>query len=474
MIRSGILLVLASLASAQSGTFTATGNMSVARQGHTATLLQNGNVLICGGISGYNGTALASAELYDPNTGTFTATGSMITPRLNHTATLLPDGKVLIAGGQGNSAYPLSVSRSAELYDPGTGTFTATADMGTRRGGHSATLLQNGTVLIAGGYDFNGANIFISGAEIYDPFKGTFTDTGNMITGRAGLSAALLPNGKVFIADGHNGDDGPILSVENYDPGASAFRLAGQTGFPGSVGPAIMGVLPSGKVLINMIFYDSASVAAQLYDPAGMTFTLTGSMTVQRRSFSSTLLSTGTVLTAGNWSADLYDPGTGVFSRASYLITGRTGHTATLLADGTVLIAGGSPTIFNSSYLNVAELYHPAEVAPAPVVYSLSGTNQGAILHAGTNRVVSANDPASVGEALEIYGAGLLDGSVIPPQVSVGGRMAEVLWFGNNPGFAGLNQVNVRVPSGVAPGAAMPVRLNYLGRPSNAVTIAVQ
>jgi uncharacterized protein (TIGR03437 family) len=163
------------------------------------------------------------------------------------------------------------------------------------------------------------------------------------------------------------------------------------------------------------------------------TFTATGNMSVPRQGHIATLLQNGKVLICGGlsgysgtvWaSAELYDPCTGTFTATGDMTTPRLNHAATLLPDG-------------------------------------------------MNRVVSANDAAAAGEALEIYGAGLLDGSVIPPQVVIGGRIAEVLFFGNASGDAGLNQINVRVPSGIARGTA-PVRMNYLDRPSNEVALAVQ
>jgi hypothetical protein len=471
------------------GSFTATGNMTTPRAQHTATLLTNGKVLIVGGSP----SAPASAELYDPVPGIFAATGNMTQGRAYHTATLLPDGKVLIVGGCANLFFDciLPALSSAELYDPVTGNFTPTGSMTTgRASGFTATLLSNGKVLIVGGTPDPSRGFFVAtDAELYDPFTGTFARTGDLNVRREGHTATLLANGKVLIAGGVDSGDEAIAAAELYDTETGTFTPTGGIG-EGVASVQRATLLPDGTVFAlahveNLFSYGDYAVR---YYPSTSSFSTAGN----RESLKFTpiiLLSDGRVLLTGipllasvysysptdDHSADLYDPAKRKFSTAGDLNTPRGEHTATLLSDGTVLISGGTIG-FPSAFLASAEIYHPAVSTPAPVLHAVSGylPGQGAILFAGTAEVVSSSNPAAAGKVLEIYCAGLFDDSLIPPQVSIGGRFGEVLYFGNVAEFPGLNQVNVRVPNGIAPGPAVPVRLTYIDRPSNEVTIGVQ
>jgi WD40 repeat protein len=178
--------------------------MANARLDDTVTLLSDGRVLVTGGIDN-TGKTLASAELYDPKTGKFSPAGSMTTTRAFHTATLLSDGRVLIAGGEKkDTGVCASCSTpslaSAELYDPATGKFIPTGLMTTGRFSQTATLLLDGQVLIAGGAKDNSFTASLASAELYDPKTGTFTATGSMANARQNNTATLLSDGRVLIA----------------------------------------------------------------------------------------------------------------------------------------------------------------------------------------------------------------------------------------------------------------------------------
>ncbi len=460
-----LLLVLGaagnvSIAMAQSaGTFTATGNMGMPRYGDTATLLGDGRVLIAGGRTADN-NLLASAELYDPSTGTFSLSSQMSTPRGGHTATVLGDGRVLIAGG---AELP-----SAELFDPVTRTFVATGSMTTQRAGHTATLLADGRVLIAGGASLS--------AELYDPITGTFTPTGNMHrVWYLGGGATLLADGTVLVGE------------EIYDPSTGLFTDTGHAGHDFDFTTTL---LTNGTAFIAG-GGDSDPLtcisATELYDPATTTFAASPRMTLCRYYHTATLLPSGIVMIAGGASDDvgpyqanlasveIYDFSSGTYGWIGNMIAGRQIHTATLLGDGRVLIAGGVGAPGYSA-LATAEIYTPQPLVPAPVLFSVSGDGQGqgAIWNPQTGKITSAANPGTAGDVLSMYTTSLFEGGAIPPRIAIGGQLAEILFFGDAPGYPGYYQVNFRVPTGVVAGSAVPLRLTYLNRPSNAVTIGVQ
>jgi hypothetical protein len=195
------------------GMFSVTGQMNAPRRVTTATLLNNGMVLVAGGYND-SGT-VASAELYDPTTGAFTLTGSMNQPRSYHTSTLLPNGMVLIAGGH-NPANGLVVPLAgAELYDPTTGTFTQTQSMNFARYDYTAALLSNGNVLMAGGFGTTGV---LSSAELFQPSTGTFTLTGSLNAPRSNQHTAILKNGMVLVVGGGDQNEKPLATAELYEP----------------------------------------------------------------------------------------------------------------------------------------------------------------------------------------------------------------------------------------------------------------
>ncbi len=278
-------LATAELYDPQSGTFSPTGSMTAARFGHAATLLSDGRVLISGGTYG-GMTSLASAELYDPKAGTFSPTGSMATARVYHTATLLFDGRVLTIGGEEEQRPSLLVGGptprpavSAEVYDPRTGAFGRTGSMGTDRDNCTSTLLRDGRVLITGGVNHLGYSLapltedVLASAELYDPSSGTFSPTGSMTVGRHLHTATLLLDGRVLVAGGTSPKISggtviniPQATVELFDPLTGTFGRAGSMTTERSGHTATL--LSDGRVLIaGGGTTGDLLPSAELYDP---------------------------------------------------------------------------------------------------------------------------------------------------------------------------------------------------------------
>ena len=331
--------------------------------GETATLLHDGRVLVtepCG----------TTAELYDPRTGTFTATGSLTVTRGGGTATLLADGRVLVAGGYNcGAAGQDGIWASAEIYDPASGTFEPTGTMGAAREFHTATLLNDGRVLVAGGVSgppvlaaggivlasvttADSSSSVLSTAEIFDPLSGTFRKTGSMGTFRDHHTATLLADGRVLVAGGGGEGYASSTSAEVYDPTTDRFEATGSMREGRWLHTASL--LGDGRVLVlgGRSPRDSVYRSAEMYDPRSGKFATAGSMRDGRQQHTATVLPDGRVFIAGGvWqdgidahvlsATEMYDPSAGTFTRLGSMGTPRSEHTATLLPDGRVLIVGG-------------------------------------------------------------------------------------------------------------------------------------
>ena len=224
------------------GTFSVTGNLTAGRVYHTATLMPNGKVLITGGWNGYN--CLSSANLYDHATGIMSPTANLGTARRGHQATLQPNGKVLITGGNGSDNTSGTLA-STELYDPSAGYFSASGSMISARENCTATLLPNAKVLIAGGRYGNGSSALAS-IELYNPSTGIFSTTSNMWlrSARSDHTATLLTDGKVLIAGGASSASSELFSPQDPAPGFPSFSF-NPSAYSFHLGVAIPAITPN-------------------------------------------------------------------------------------------------------------------------------------------------------------------------------------------------------------------------------------
>ena len=302
------------------GTFGSPIKMVSPRSLHTANLLINGQVLLAGGVGagGESASTLASAEIFDPRKRSFTPTSPMSTPRLGAASVRLRDGRVFVAGGEDETKKSVS---SVELYDPKRGLWRYTGSMFVDRVNPSATLLSNGKVLIVGGYQGDSACCALSSAEVYDPKKGTFYQTGSMRVARRNHTATLLNDGRVLVAGGYNGNY--VDSPEVYHPETGTFSPVESMGTPRRYPSANR--LLDGRVLIIGGASDETTVLAStnLFIPGADRFQAAGPILLARLRHTTTLLPDGKLLVAGGYleqgvptdSCESYDP---ITQKSSY------------------------------------------------------------------------------------------------------------------------------------------------------------
>ena len=403
----GTLTASAEIFNPVTGIFSNTGSLALARDHQSATRLNNGKVLIAGGfVPTFNMPPTRTAEIYDPSTGMFTSAGQMAIARVDHTATLLNNGTVLIVGGEPSSAI-------AEIFNPGTGSFSSTGSMSVPRTYPMATLLNNGTVLVVGG---EGTTPNRAQGELFNPSSGTFSLTGILNAGRSLATAILLGNGNVLLAGGQSVNLTGILSTaELYQPtslvpaGLISITIALSPPFPwvpigstynlqalgtfsgntvetlasakwtsssgtistitndsgnfghafglatgtstveactGTVcGSTALSVAPHSNTIIGSESGDGSSATFETYDDNGNPLE-TGNLTVSRSNHSATLLTDGTIFIAGGVEA----PGSwqildvnGQLAFSGSLQTGFYSHFAVRLANGNVFLGGGVP-----------------------------------------------------------------------------------------------------------------------------------
>ena len=324
------------------------GSMNVERYRHTATRLLNGKVLLVGGQT--MNSITRSAELFDFTTGSFSYTkdkegnrSDMSVPRDAHTATRLTDGKVLITGGLDG----MGVTKTAEIYDPETGKFTRTKeDMKESRAFHTATLLNDGKVLLVGGY---GNGEYLNSAEVYDPVRETFTRVSDMTEARSSHSATLLSDGSVLIAGGRNNvtnvnETGGLNTAEVYDPDYGQFSETENT----------MSARRSYHTAVNYK-NDPDGLNDQVIIIGGFGFinseenaeTFDGPYTLSM--------------------SEVYTPGTRMFTRsAASMSRSRQGHTAILLDEtasyGYMRLTSNTGILASESY-NYGKGYAPASIS---------------------------------------------------------------------------------------------------------------
>jgi|GEM_PF-1456651 len=340
-----------------------TGAMHEPRMFHQASVLQDGRVLITGGVNNPSAPMLASTEIYDPATGTFQQSAPMKAGTRDHAAITLKDGRVLVVGGMNDSGS----ASFAEFFDPAKGMWLATGEMNTYFSRAMARLLPDGRVMVVDHGESGGHH-----AEIYDPVTGTFSKSGNMVEQTRGHGLVVLADGRVLKVGGYS-MNGYSRNAEIWNPATNMWDPTGQM-FQGrqDIQPVL---LPDGKVLVAGGRTMDQLSSTEIYDPATGTFSRGTEMPFPYAPESSTVLGNGNILFNGPTPLMLqYQPATGMWNFAGPKRNPTHDTTVTRLPNGDLLMAGGAVDYDATSYAAVFDqacggaplrLYNPSSVAPS-------------------------------------------------------------------------------------------------------------
>jgi N-acetylneuraminic acid mutarotase len=463
-------------------TWSTAGFMSTNRQNHSATLLSSGKVLVAGGVPILSSSSfifLDSSEIYDPVTNTWGGSGTMSQVRAYHTATLLPDGRVVLVGGESQQGS-VGWQRTIDIFDPKTQAWTAGTNMTASRVGHTADLLANGKVLVAGGNgsaqpgsallfnptangglgswssvsntmanpryqhqsvvlqsgkvlvvagkDATSSSQEVASAELYDPSRNAWSGAGTLNYSTYDNGAALLPGGKVYAFGGHSSSSATMVSSNGqiYDPAQNLWSSAGGMIYARTTHTTT--TLPDGTLLVAGGIGTRGNIGAvEIFDPVAGAWSLTGSLITPRSQHSASLLGDGTVLVTGGFvggagltsSAEIYTPATKTWTSAPAMAVGRAEHSSTTLADGRVLVAGGRSTVSSTPVNASAAIFDPVNGSWTPVP-DMSDARYGhtAVLINGKVLVSGGRNGNTLLNSAEVFDPGSNTWTTVAPMIT--------------------------------------------------------
>jgi hypothetical protein len=394
LLQSGSVLILGNISSPvtqiynpATGLWSPTGSMLTQRDSVASATLKDGRVLVVAGETMPPGGALsvrlASAEIYNPATGVWSAAGASSSPRVRHTATTLNDGRVLVTGGLDANGKSLA---SVDIFDPATSTWSAGAPLPVSLSLHSATLLADGRVLVVGG--FNTTSFVATAAYLYNPVTNVWTATGPLLAGRYQHQAIRFADGRVLIASGNGTSYTAVTSSELYDPATGKFSAAGNMAAAHAY--SFAGQLSNGDVLIGGGTSGAGDSTQLERYKLGVGWSVAGNLVIPRQKAATALLSSGKLLVAGGWSStgqapitsELLDdgpvapPGTAVYDAA--LMAPKCAAVSSSCDTGTLVDGRGalgpelhaSNTIHGSCADGVSGVYHSDESLDRLRVYT--------------------------------------------------------------------------------------------------------